>query len=155
MNNDQINYARIAQAQMYYKALGYKNVEVPWTVSVQAVMSTLPKGANLFQTPKGVLVGSGEQSFIELMLKGQIQPGRYQCTTPCWRDEPEYNELTRFSFFKTELIWYKPEDTKKAFQAVVNDAFACFFEISEVETFEAVQTDEGLDIFFNGIELGL
>jgi len=88
------------------------------------------------------------------MIRNLMKPGKYQTTTPCFRDEKEYNELTRVAFFKTELIWYKPEDTRAAFEMVLNNALACFFEISDVETFEAVETAEGYDIYCDGVELG-
>jgi hypothetical protein len=154
INEDRIDYVKIGRAQTYYRAVGYKNIDVPWMASFKAVMATMPPGRSVFQTPAGCLVGSGEQGFIDLILKGELQPGRYQCTTPCFRDEPEYNELTRISFFKTELIWYMPEDARAAFEEILNTALACFFEVSDATTFEGVQTDEGMDIYFNGIELG-
>ena len=154
MKDDHINYARIGHAQSFYRALGYKNVEVPWTVSHDASRATAPPGANLFPTPVGVLIASGEQGFIELMRQGAMAPGKWQTTTPCFRDEKEHNELTRFSFMKTELIWYMPEDNRLAFETVLNNAISCFYEISEAEVFEGVQTAEGVDIYFNGVELG-
>ena len=152
---DLISYTRIGLAQAYYKALGYLNIETPWLVSPQAITATLPPDARLVQSNFGCLVGSGEQGFIQLMLDKKLEPGRYQTTTPCFRDEKEQTELTRPYFVKTELIWYMPSvEVRLAYETVLNNALNCFFEISDAEAFNAVQTNEGFDIVFNGIELG-
>lgn len=154
LTEDPISYEHIGKAQSYYRALGYRNLAAPWLVSPLAIQPTLPEGARMFPTPAGVLVGSAEQSFIELMQNGVMPVGRFQATTPCFRSENEYNELTRLYFVKTELIWYMPEDVNLGLDTLLNHAFSCFFELSDVDTFEQVQTAEGFDIYFNGIELG-
>jgi hypothetical protein len=154
-DKDMINYDRIGKAQAFYNAIGYKNLDVAWIVSPKAVQVTKPPNNNMFEIPGcGVCVGSGEQSFIEMMIQGKLDPGRFQCTTPCFRDEEKYTDITRMSFMKTELIWYIPDDPKAALNIVFNNAMSCFFELSYVDTFEIIQTKEGLDIYYNAIELG-
>jgi hypothetical protein len=49
------------------------------------------------------------------------------------------------------LVWYKPDDVRVAYQQMVNDVMACYFEISDAETFDAAQTEDGVDLRFNGI----
>jgi hypothetical protein len=164
MTDDAIDYFRIAKSQSFYRALGYKSIETPWLVSEAAVQATLPtdsRSLGVFrfdeeekQTPFGSLVASGEQGFIQMMMDGKLQPGRYQTTTPCFRDEKSYNTLTRFSFLKVELIWYMPDDSRLAYETVLNNAVNCFFEISDLEDFEAVPTEDGYDLTYKGIELG-
>lgn len=154
MKFDYINYARIGQAQTFYRAAGYGNVEVPWIVTPAAVVATLPPKKKMIQSNFGCHVGSAEQGFIQMMIDGTLEPGKWQATGPCFREEEEYNELTRQTFFKTELIWYMPEDEKSAYEQVMNDALQCFFAISDGDAFNIMQTDEGVDIFCNGVELG-
>jgi hypothetical protein len=155
MKPDLINYALIGRAQLFYKGLGYVNLDTPWLVSPEAILATLPKDRKFIQSNFGCLVGSGEQSFIQMMLEGTLMPGKYQTTTPCFRDETEYNDFTRSSFFKTELIWYKPEiDLAQAYDQMMSNAMSCMFEISNAEQLDLVQTSEGFDIQCNGIEVG-
>jgi hypothetical protein len=154
VQDDRINYLRIGQAQLLYKALGYRNIETPWIVTEEAVKTTLPKECRPFTTVGGALVGSAEQGFIDLMLDGFLEPGRYQSTTPCFRDEQPLTELTRQYFMKLELIHYMPTDQRADYERMLNQALGCFFEISECDTFEARDTSEGIDIFLNGIEIG-
>jgi hypothetical protein len=155
MKHCMIDYGLVGQAQTFYKALGYINLDLPWLVSPQAIVATLPAGKKIFQSNFGCLVGSGEQSFIQMMMDGTLKPGKYQTTTPCFRDEEPISEFSRLNFLKTELIWYMPDvELKVAYDKVLNDALSCFFEISHADTLDAVQTSEGFDICCNGIELG-
>jgi len=154
LKDEVINYERIGKAQLIYDVLGYKNIETPWLATPQAIRTTLPINKKMQETVNGVLVGSGEQGFIQQMISGDLVPGRFQTTTPCFRDEEVYNEMTRLYFMKVELIWYMPEDPRAAFEKVINDALACFFKIGEPDTYDALRTDDGVDLMYNGIELG-
>jgi hypothetical protein len=160
-NTDRINYNRIALAQAFYKGRGYSNVETPWLVAPAAVRATQPIPIPIMESVRGVLVNSGEQSFIQQMIDGTLVPGMYQTTTPCFHnaedhDSPYFygvNETRPYSF-QVELLLYKPDDVRVCYEKAINDAMACFFEISDVDTFDATQTAEGFDIAVNGIVLG-
>jgi len=155
MRTDTINYANISRAQAFYRALNYWNIDTPWMVSEPAIRATLPPGTTPFEVGTGqFLVGSGEQGFIQMMIDGTLVPGTYQTTTPCFRDEPVITELNRQTFLKVELISYMPVDLEAAYERMFNSALACFFEISDIETFEALKTEDGYDIMYDGIELG-
>lgn len=154
MNPDFINYSRIGLAQAFYRGAGYVNIETPWLVTPQAVVATLPPKAKIFQSNFGCLVGSAEQSFLQMMLDETLIQGKYQSSGPCFRDEAEVNALTRMSFFKTELISYMPQDPEEALKAMIQDALQCFFTISDSEEFHLVKTDDGNDIYFGNVELG-
>lgn len=98
-----IDYSLIAEAQSYYAQCGYRPVDAPWIVSPLADYATKPMGKNSFVTEIGNFVASGEQSFIQMMMDGNLRPGRYLCVTPCFRDEKE--DETHFKYFmKLELI---------------------------------------------------
>jgi hypothetical protein len=161
MKIDRINYNRIAQAQAFYKGRGYQNVEAPWLVMPQAVRATLPLGKTLMETVRGVMVNSGEQAFIQLIMDGKMEPGTYQTTTPCFQDAADHHSPYYFGADENnpwsqqvELIWYQPDDVRASYERVVNDVMSCFFEISDAEAFDAMQNEEGVDLRFNGIVVG-
>ena len=54
------------------------------------------------------------------------------------------------------MIWYNPPaaDLKQAYDQLTSTALSCFFEISDGEAFDVVQTPEGIDICCNNVELG-
>lgn len=100
-----IDYALIGRAVDYYKAKGYQYIEVPWLIARRvSVEFTAPPGARLFETWAGWLVASGEQSFADMRLIGNLPDGRHCCVTPCFRDEPVHDHLHRRYFLKLELI---------------------------------------------------
>lgn len=106
-----INYKNIARAIEYFEQNGYEYVDVDWMADKDAVGVTLPKDCDPHELCCGVmvsdryLVGSGEQSFIDLAMQQKLQPGKYVCATPCFRDDAE-DELHHEYFFKVELFHY-------------------------------------------------
>lgn len=125
-----IDYSKIAKAKEYYENLGYKYIEVPWLVDEATADVTKPSESNLHYVEcgwnnEGALVGSGEQSFIQLMLDGKLSPGRYQAITPCFRDDEE-DELHQQYFMKLELIDYMPENNIEAMNTLVDLADVYF-----------------------------
>lgn len=149
-----INYQYIAEAEKHYSALGYFNIEVPWFVSDKAIRATAPPHAQRFcKSHIGTLVGSGEQSFIELHLWGMLYKGKYQCATPCFRDEPYLTEFNLNYFFKVELIDLFPDNREESLSHMITDA-AAFFNGKLKQPVMVVETDIGWDIEWRGIELG-
>jgi hypothetical protein len=154
MKDETISYDLIAKAQLFYAAMKYRNIQTPWMVTPTAIRATLPPTVRSIDSIFGSLVGSGEQGFIQMMLDGTLEPGRYQTTTPCFRDEAVIDEFTRPYFLKVELISYMPADPRADYEKLLNDAMSCFFQLSTAETFDAVHTTEGFDLFYRGVELG-
>lgn len=153
--NHAISWDLIRTAQQKYSYLGYQNIEVPWIVDNEAIAATLPDGATQFVLHTGKsLVGSAEQSFVDLIIKGALAPGMYQATTPCFRDDP-VDEFHQKYFMKVELIRYaqSTDDLKKELNYVISDA-NYFFQNHVSYSFQ--DTAEGVDIVdsFFGIELG-
>jgi hypothetical protein len=99
-----IDWSLLGRALDFYKALGYKYIEVPWLVRNEVTEVTRHEGAENFGVPAGDLVGSAEQSFIQMMMDGQLPPGRYCTISPCFRDEPVLDDLHQKHFMKLELI---------------------------------------------------
>ena len=143
-----IDYAKIAKAVSYYKNHGYEYIEVPWFVSQETIDVTRPPGARYFDTFAGHLVASGEQSFIE--IRKTLKEGhRYQCVTPCFRDEA-HDDLHRLYFLKQELILVGEFGNKELADMI--DTAMGFFDLYGDP--KVVQTDIGFDIFINDIEVG-
>ena len=79
-----INYKYIAESITYYEECGFKRIEAPWTVSEYIDSITRPEHTLPYQVSTGKnLVASGEQSFLELYLKGFLPLGQFQTVTRC------------------------------------------------------------------------
>lgn len=104
MKKQKIDYYLVAFAEDYYLRKGFRLIDVPWLVSEKISNITKPNWKRNFWVKNKVLVGSAEQSFIELFLEGRIKEGRYLATTPCFRDESKVGWLHQNYFLKTELI---------------------------------------------------
>lgn len=135
----------------FYEKHGFKNIEVPWFVGLEANNITMPSTSRPFKTPLGYLVGSAEQSFFQMMLDGNLSPGKYQALTPCFRDEKVISDTTLTAFMKLELI-----DTSANLSADVENLtrWAECFMLSEGIKCHIWKTNSGYDLMANGIELG-
>jgi hypothetical protein len=144
-----INYSILADAIDYYQRLGYKYLEMDWYVAEEALRKTLPKDRRIWKYDSGFLVGSGEQSFIEaLMYTDRLEPdAKYCCCTPCFREEPEYDEYHLPCFMKVELIYtgVKAIEEKDLFLAGVYEDAKSFFQRYLKHVYE-VGTDIGWDL---------
>jgi hypothetical protein len=150
-----INYKKIAHAIEYYQMKGYGYIEVPWLVSLDSVLVTKPPEAHSYDTFAGSLVASGEQSFIE--IRRELCPGRkYQCATPCFRDE-KYDKFHLPQFFKVELIIpiWEDDDPEKVAKVILDDAMSFVRHYhSSGNAVSLVKTDIGWDINVDDIEVG-
>jgi seryl-tRNA synthetase len=149
--NTSINWSYVGRAIDFYVGAGFQYIEVPWIVSRESILSTLPVGKKGYTTELGGLVGSAEQSFIELMRGKLIDSRPYVAATPCFRDD-EPDDLHNPYFFKVELfsIRSKGFNNSRAFLDVAQR----FFATLGAET-RAVWTDaESYDIELNGVEIG-
>lgn len=150
-----IDYKKIAFAVSHYEAIGYKQIEVPWIVSLDSMLVTRPKGARLFSTFAGELVASGEQSFLE--IRNTLSLGKYQCVTPCFRDEPlSLDNLHHQWFIKNELIWVVKEFYQIQLDSLIGDAVSFFEKYGPVKVVDAPipNAHRNMDINLNGIEVG-
>lgn len=137
-----IDYRVIADSIDHYKRHGFVPIETPWTVSKETSAITKPEAKNDNElTHNGkVLVASGEQSFLYLMIKGFLLPGKYQTCTPCFRND-SFDILHRKYFIKNELIItdnVNVEELKK----VVGLSMSFFSSVLPHETLEIVNKTE-------------
>ena len=144
-----INYKHISDAIEHYTRLGYEYIEAPWIVNFLAVSTTKPEKSKFFYISHvGHLVGSGEQSFIEIRKKLE-KDKKYICVTPCFRDD-DYDKYHFPYFLKAELIHAFPK-TKLDEHNMFLDALNFFKKYAEPYS---VDTDIGKDIMINGLEVG-
>ncbi|MFO0862450.1 MAG: hypothetical protein U0516_01905 [Candidatus Saccharibacteria bacterium] len=146
-----IDHTKIAAAEAYYEAAGFKKIDVPWVVCREAYEATFPEGSFPFFTLGGFLPASGEQSFLHLILNNELSEGRYQCTTPCFRDEA-YDELHLPYFYKVELIEITNQPTSFMELAYIALGFFTGYCKTKYQYFPYEQTD--IVEHYTGIELG-
>jgi len=149
-----IDYEKIAAAVYHYETRGYKEIEVPWIISLDSMLITRPKGARLFSTFAGELVASGEQSFLE--IRNQLKPGKYQCVTPCFRDEKINDGLHHQYFVKNELIWVVDKYYGIYLDIMIRDAQDFFNSYATAKVVDSPLDNAifNYDIEINGIEVG-
>lgn len=162
-----IDWSIIAKIiEFHTDKVGRTYIEVPWLVSDEALMITHPKDKAV-ATQLGFytnIVGSAEQSFIQMMIDDKLNAGQYITASPCFRNDPE-DKLHQRHFFKIELINVLPAEpgsgrrhsTESEVQFMALRALDGLYEVthySEHDRFGIVRTHEGLDITLNGIEVG-
>jgi len=140
-----IDSSLIIDAMNFYKSIGYTPFKVPLIVDHESSWQTKPNDRKDLHHISGVYVASAEQSFIDLIIKGKIQKGRYCAITPCYRDEPVLDETHLNIFLKIELVSIGIRHD------VIDDAFSFMSKFSECEI---INTDIGQDIEVNKIEVG-
>jgi hypothetical protein len=158
-----INYQNIQDSISYFEQRQYKRIETPWTVTESISKLTKPEDRLDWKisNKNKVLVGSAEQGFLYLILKGFLPPGKYQSVSPCFREE--IFDLTHSKYFiKNELI-ITDNVNDITLQVLLNDAlwfFAQKLKISnkdydEGKIIKIIETaKDTYDIEYNSIELG-
>ena len=64
-----IDYNLLNKALKYFSKRGFKQIEVPWRVSREAINGTFDTRES-FKSDNKFLIGSAEQGFLELYLQG-------------------------------------------------------------------------------------
>ncbi len=103
----EINARPLARAQTFYKEKGFEVHPTPWLVEHDAYYATFPihTKSRPWQAPNCMYhVASAEQGFLQLLLDGHKLSGRFQSTTPCFRDEERYDAIHQPYFYKLELF---------------------------------------------------
>lgn len=136
-----VDWVLIAEGVEFYRKLGYVPVETPWIVSPIYTRATAPDWAVPLATPEGDLVGSGEQGLLSLAATGQLEPGRYMTTTPCFRDDRP-DDLHGRHFVKVELMWLGSDVGEAERDTLVSHARSFFSQYLEVEE-EPIDTEPG------------
>lgn len=156
-----INWSYLTKSLDHFRYNGFTPLEVPWLVSEKACRMTCPSFVRLQESQPGLyLVGSAEQSFLELELQNKLPKGRYVALTPCFRDEPVLDELHHRHFMKVELYITKGINDHTV-DNLVDECVRNFSMLSRYEKnnanlpeLQVVKTPDGYDIELNGIEIG-
>lgn len=146
-----INYKLLNDSIEYFEQQGFQRIESPWTVSeyIENITKPIERQSMQLKHNDKCLVGSGEQSFLYLYLKGFLPLGCYQTITPCYRYEA-FDDLHSKYFIKNELIKTDVVNDQELIK-VVQTAFGFFSKYLDCEI---IQTTDGWDISYNNIELG-
>lgn len=151
-----IDFSFFVSAKEYYSRLDFNYIDVPWRVSLPTARETIDFVPNrsLLLCDDSVLIGSGEQGFLDLILHGNLPPGSYSTITPCFRGDI-ISPLHRKEFMKMELIDFKNVSVKR-FKEILD--FCLKFHqnyLSDVRILYTDTADEiSADIISNEIEIG-
>lgn len=123
--------AHLAAALQLWQEAGAAFTNLPWAAPPHVVQGTRPMWAGRDTiTPHGVLVASGEQSFLWMDEEGLL-PENPLCVgwSPCFRDERHFDDLHHFYFMKVEI--YRRLETGEDGERVLNDLVATAAGIME------------------------
>ena len=147
----------MAEAIAHYEQHGFRYIETAWAVPHAIVRVTAPNDECTFPFADGLtLVGSGEQSLLHLIEQGEISaPGKYQTTTPCFRNEVE-DELHKKYFLKNELMIYAPTSPKTQLEELMAVCVSYHERVASGHNVNVVRSGKHgeWDITVNGIEVG-
>lgn len=151
-----INYKILTDALDYYQSSGFLHRDVDWIVDEHIANITKPDFVRNFYIDDKTLVGSAEQSFLQLISNGELSPGRYVALTPCFRDD--IVDLTHKRYFmKVELI--DTLDTSESrLDEIVDICFNFFKKYTDVSIektgelmYDIVDTKTGIELGSYGI----
>lgn len=146
-------YKRLSDSIIFYREKGFVWIDAPWLVDRESSEFTIPSDRQSFSIRGKDLVGSGEQSFIQMMRTGELKSGSYVCCTPCFRDEPILDDTHKLGFMKTEIIDTE-NTTKERLLEIVGIAKQFFQEYLEVEIVKKTETSFDIEDLHTRIELG-
>lgn len=167
-SQETIDYNLLNKALKYFSKKGFKQVEVPWRVSEEAIQNTFDSKQS-FKATSGCndkfLIGSAEQGFLELCLQDNLKDFKYNqlmSVSPCFRnDTPDY--FHQQEFIKLELIYFSDYALKSRVEYNIFREFVVSFIIKKLkikspdivilETKDA-NSIYSEDILINGIEYG-
>ena len=99
-----IDYNLLNKALKYFSKRGFKQIEVPWRVSREAINGTFDTRES-FKSDNKFLIGSAEQGFLELYLQNKLTSNQIMSVSPCFRNELE-DYFHQQEFIKLELIYF-------------------------------------------------
>lgn len=148
-----IDYKLLNDSINHYEDCGFIRIETPWLVTDYVDRITRPKDAIPYHIPNKSknFVASGEQSFLYLYLKEYLPLGKFQTITPCLRNDSFDFSHTKY-FMKNELI----DTINTSHQSLLNmvEHAENFFNALLPEKVDIVDTGDGFDLEYRGVELG-
>ena len=157
-----IDYNLLNKAIKYFSKKGFKQIEVPWRVSREAIDGTFDSRVS-FKSDDKFLIGSAEQGFLELYLQNKLTSNQLMSVSPCFRNELE-DYLHQQEFIKLELIYfsnYKIDKDEIQYHYIRDCVINFIIKKLKIKTSDIVilKTNDSNsiyseDILINGIEYG-
>lgn len=153
-----VDYQKIASANQFYESLGFETLDAPWWVPrpIMKITSPDPSNDNLeyyLTKNEKCLVASGEQSFLYMANKGLLPKGKFQCTTPCFREEIQ-GDMKRKFFIKNELILTKEVSNLLLEETIQNCVKFFKTQVPRPDLINVVSLGNSYDINYERVELG-
>ena len=138
---------------LFYELYGFKRIETPWLVTEAVDTITRPNGVIPYtvENKNKNLIASGEQGFLYLYMKEYLPKGKFQTTTPCFRNDIFDFTHTKY-FLKNELI-QTDIVTTSSLDKIVEISYK-FFSKYFKENLHIEKTSDGYDIMIDKYELG-
>ncbi|UTU07820.1 hypothetical protein CcrC1_gp134 [Caulobacter phage C1] len=155
---DVASWKRLSQAIEFYTARGYTYVDAPWAVRRPVMDMTCPRPDLASPLGEKFLVGSAEQSFLDLEID-VLGKGRFVALTPCFRVADEGRSPLHDGYFmKVELYANLTENRGRVLNRMIDDAMTCFrsFGAGDLDVYNTFEQDAKLtrDIVMRGVEIG-
>lgn len=149
-DDDRIDWQLISEAMNFYKSVGFTEITVPWHVMTEVSNITCPSPDKAYPFEDGLLVGSAEQSLIQMGIAGKLETNvPFVTCTPCFRNEYELDRFHQKYFMKVELfIW--GEYAVASLMGVARK----FFRTKTGKILDLSQQSTGFDLEINGVEIG-
>ena len=156
-----IDYNLLDKALKYFSKRGFKQIEVPWRVSREAINGTFDTRES-FKSDNKFLIGSAEQGFFEIYLQNKLTPNQFMSVSPCFRNEPE-DYFHQQEFIKLELIYFSDYSLESKVEYKIFREFIISFIIKKLKIKSSdlviLETNDknsiySEDILINGIEYG-
>jgi hypothetical protein len=141
-----INYAVIADAVKFYIDHGYEYVTVPWSVDKDIASLYTDNDPSVLVNGQA-LVGSAEQSFVQMIERGELSHGRYVAVSPCFRDD-DVDDMHVKEFMKVELI----DVSNNSCSSLIDDAYKFMSTYKPISVCQTATNE--FDLQMNGIEIG-
>lgn len=149
-----IDFNLINKSIDYYSTIGFQRIETPWLVTEAVDSITRPRNVKpyIVEAKKKNLIASGEQGFLYLYLKEYLPKGKFQTTTPCFRNDSFDYTHTKY-FIKNELINTKDVNCQQLLY-MVEQAEKFFNSLLIKGSVNIIDTSDGFDIMLGEYELG-
>ena len=153
---ENIFWPLLSESVTFYQNKGYRYKEVPWIVPNVINMITCPHEDFLtkIMDTNTSLIGSAEQSFLDLQFNNNLPKGKYVTCSPCFRKEAI--DKFHFPYFMKVELYQTDKTDNDSMYALIQDAEDFFHSTfgNRKQGLRRVVTPQGVDIELNGIEIG-
>ena len=124
-----IDYSKVNESINYYNRLGFKYIPVPWIVSDDVF--GIAEEFKSVENNSYINIPSGEQSCLQLVLRGKLKEGRYQCCTAYNTGTEWYMRVELFDFIGYKLL--NIEERKERVKNIANISQSLFSEYTDTK----------------------